>query len=236
MFWRCIWRMGRLNHLNSTASHPLRYVLGRSSFQSEKLLRNLKWRSVFTFWGAASFLKDNIRNFIETQSSDSIKKSIWSTNYCEAVRSLWFTFAFCNLIAVWIVIVYGKMLVLLCPQLWKWFNVVALSWEHGSCCICTVLIVELTMTLSMWKDVIMTLQEKLSIKCIEHFSLMLEHRAEGSASKLMLLHEQEMLTQVRLQCLAFTAFKVLYNRNKTVFLQFKWWKRLIICAKTEIQS
>uniref|UniRef100_A0A3Q3G7D7 FERM and PDZ domain containing 4 n=1 Tax=Labrus bergylta TaxID=56723 RepID=A0A3Q3G7D7_9LABR len=46
------------------------------------------------------------------------------------------------------------------------------------------------------KDVILTLQEKLSIKSIEHFSLMLEQRAEGSASKLMLLHEQEMLTQV----------------------------------------
>lgn len=47
------------------------------------------------------------------------------------------------------------------------------------------------------KDVILTLQEKLSIKSIEHFSLILEQRAEGSASKLMLLHEQEMLTQVR---------------------------------------
>ncbi|XP_069388945.1 FERM and PDZ domain-containing protein 4 isoform X3 [Paralichthys olivaceus] len=46
------------------------------------------------------------------------------------------------------------------------------------------------------KDVILTLQEKLSIKSIEHFSLMLEHRADGSASKLMLLHEQEMLIQV----------------------------------------
>lgn len=43
----------------------------------------------------------------------------------------------------------------------------------------------------------MTLQEKLSVKSIEHFSLMLEHRNEGSASKLMILHEQEMLTQVR---------------------------------------
>lgn len=56
--------------------------------------------------------------------------------------------------------------------------------------------VVLTMTLSVRKDVILTLQEKLSIKSIEHFSLMLEQRAEGSASKLMLLHEQEMLTQV----------------------------------------
>ncbi|XP_059418572.1 FERM and PDZ domain-containing protein 4-like isoform X1 [Carassius carassius] len=46
------------------------------------------------------------------------------------------------------------------------------------------------------KDVIQTLQEKLSIKSIEHFSLMLEHKTEGSATKLMLLHEQEMLTQV----------------------------------------
>lgn len=50
---------------------------------------------------------------------------------------------------------------------------------------------------SVFKDVILTLQEKLSIKSIEHFSLMLEQRSEGSASKLMLLHEQEMLTQVR---------------------------------------
>ncbi|MFT7817993.1 FERM and PDZ domain-containing protein 4 isoform X1 [Arapaima gigas] len=46
------------------------------------------------------------------------------------------------------------------------------------------------------KDVILTLQEKLSITSIEHFSLMLEQRAEGCASRLQLLHEQEMLTQV----------------------------------------
>ncbi|XP_023682292.1 FERM and PDZ domain-containing protein 4-like isoform X2 [Paramormyrops kingsleyae] len=46
------------------------------------------------------------------------------------------------------------------------------------------------------KDVILTLQEKLSITSIEHFSLMLEQRAEASPSKLLLLHEQEMLTQV----------------------------------------
>ena len=48
----------------------------------------------------------------------------------------------------------------------------------------------------MSKDVILTLQEKLSIKSIEHFSLILEQRAEGCASKLLLLHEQEMLSQV----------------------------------------
>ncbi|XP_053333507.1 FERM and PDZ domain-containing protein 4-like isoform X3 [Clarias gariepinus] len=46
------------------------------------------------------------------------------------------------------------------------------------------------------KDVIMTLQEKLSIKCIEHFSLMLEQRTEDFGSRLLLLHEQEMLTLV----------------------------------------
>ncbi|XP_064413576.1 FERM and PDZ domain-containing protein 4 isoform X2 [Latimeria chalumnae] len=46
------------------------------------------------------------------------------------------------------------------------------------------------------KDVILTLQEKLSIKCIEHFSLMLEQRTEGTAVKLLLLHDQETLTQV----------------------------------------
>ncbi|KAK5616471.1 hypothetical protein CRENBAI_010650, partial [Crenichthys baileyi] len=46
------------------------------------------------------------------------------------------------------------------------------------------------------KEVILTLQEKLSIRCIEHFSLVLEDRTEGSGSKLLLLHEQETLTQV----------------------------------------
>ncbi|TSK17845.1 FERM and PDZ domain-containing protein 4 [Bagarius yarrelli] len=44
------------------------------------------------------------------------------------------------------------------------------------------------------KDVIMTLQEKLSIKCIEHFSLVLEQRTDEFGSRLLLLHEQEMLT------------------------------------------
>lgn len=47
------------------------------------------------------------------------------------------------------------------------------------------------------QDVILTLQEKLSIKCIEHFSLVLEQRTEGSGSRLLLLHEQEMLSQVQ---------------------------------------
>lgn len=46
------------------------------------------------------------------------------------------------------------------------------------------------------QDVIMTLQEKLSIKCIEHFSLMLEQKMEDLGSRLLLLHEQEMLTLV----------------------------------------
>ncbi|XP_062862122.1 FERM and PDZ domain-containing protein 4 [Trichomycterus rosablanca] len=46
------------------------------------------------------------------------------------------------------------------------------------------------------KDVLLTLQEKLSIKSIEHFSLMLEQTMENSSTRLMLLHEQEMLTQV----------------------------------------
>ncbi|XP_067422238.1 FERM and PDZ domain-containing protein 4 [Emydura macquarii macquarii] len=46
------------------------------------------------------------------------------------------------------------------------------------------------------KDVILTLQEKLSIKCIEHFSLMLEQSIEGAATRLLLLHEQETLAQV----------------------------------------
>ncbi|XP_053168330.1 FERM and PDZ domain-containing protein 4 isoform X3 [Hemicordylus capensis] len=46
------------------------------------------------------------------------------------------------------------------------------------------------------KDVILTLQEKLSIKCIEHFSLMLEQKSEGTGTRLLLLHEQETLTQV----------------------------------------
>lgn len=43
---------------------------------------------------------------------------------------------------------------------------------------------------------IVTLQEKLSIKCMEHFSLVLEQRGEASGSRLLLLHEQETLSQV----------------------------------------
>lgn len=50
-----------------------------------------------------------------------------------------------------------------------------------------------------WKDVLLTLQEKLSIKSIEHFSLMLEQKMENSNTKLVLLHEQDMLSRVRLQ-------------------------------------
>ncbi|XP_076008593.1 FERM and PDZ domain-containing protein 4-like [Genypterus blacodes] len=46
------------------------------------------------------------------------------------------------------------------------------------------------------KDVILTLQEKLSLKCIEHFSLVLEQRSENSGSRMLLLHEQEMLMKV----------------------------------------
>lgn len=30
MFWKCIWKTGRLNHLNSTATHPLRWVQERT--------------------------------------------------------------------------------------------------------------------------------------------------------------------------------------------------------------
>lgn len=47
------------------------------------------------------------------------------------------------------------------------------------------------------QDVILTLQEKLSIKCIEHFSLVLEQKMDASGRRLLLLHEQEMLSQVQ---------------------------------------
>ncbi|XP_076858066.1 FERM and PDZ domain-containing protein 4 isoform X2 [Brachyhypopomus gauderio] len=63
------------------------------------------------------------------------------------------------------------------------------------------------------KDVLLTLQEKLSIKSIEHFSLVLEQKMESSGTKLVLLHEQEMLTQVtqrpgshKMKCLFRIAF------------------------------
>ncbi|KAM9486775.1 FERM and PDZ domain-containing protein 4-like [Clarias gariepinus] len=49
------------------------------------------------------------------------------------------------------------------------------------------------------KDVLLTLQEKLSIKCIEHFSLMLEQKMENSNTKLVLLHEQDTLSRVTQQ-------------------------------------
>ncbi|TTA98330.1 FERM and PDZ domain-containing protein 4 [Bagarius yarrelli] len=63
------------------------------------------------------------------------------------------------------------------------------------------------------KDVLLTLQEKLSIKCIEHFSLMLEQKIENSNTKLVLLHEQDMLSRVtqrpgthKMRCLFRIAF------------------------------
>ncbi|XP_058247591.1 FERM and PDZ domain-containing protein 4 isoform X2 [Hemibagrus wyckioides] len=63
------------------------------------------------------------------------------------------------------------------------------------------------------KDVLLTLQEKLSIKSIEHFSLMLEQKMENSNTKLVLLHEQDMLSRVtqrpgshKMRCLFRIAF------------------------------
>lgn len=69
------------------------------------------------------------------------------------------------------------------------------------------------------QDVILTLQEKLSIKCIEHFSLVLEQRTEGSGSRLLLLHEQEMLSQV--QDPFFVSFPVQRTHSYTHFSTFQ---------------
>uniref|UniRef100_A0A3Q3LHJ2 FERM and PDZ domain-containing protein 1-like n=1 Tax=Mastacembelus armatus TaxID=205130 RepID=A0A3Q3LHJ2_9TELE len=44
------------------------------------------------------------------------------------------------------------------------------------------------------KDIVMTLREKLSLSCIEHFSLVLEQ--QHSISKLLLLHDEERIQQV----------------------------------------
>ncbi|XP_072914276.1 FERM and PDZ domain-containing protein 3 isoform X2 [Hemitrygon akajei] len=46
------------------------------------------------------------------------------------------------------------------------------------------------------RDVILTLQERLSLRCIEHFALVLEVGNEGPEKKLLLLHEAETLIQV----------------------------------------
>ncbi|XP_029108190.1 FERM and PDZ domain-containing protein 1-like isoform X1 [Scleropages formosus] len=44
------------------------------------------------------------------------------------------------------------------------------------------------------KDIVLTLKEKLSIRCIEHFALVLEE--QYSSTKLLLLHEEEFIQQV----------------------------------------
>ncbi|XP_036372512.1 FERM and PDZ domain-containing protein 1-like [Megalops cyprinoides] len=44
------------------------------------------------------------------------------------------------------------------------------------------------------KDIVMTLKEKLSIRCIEHFALVLEQ--QYSITKLLLLHDEELIQQV----------------------------------------
>uniref|UniRef100_A0A4W3GS09 FERM and PDZ domain containing 3 n=1 Tax=Callorhinchus milii TaxID=7868 RepID=A0A4W3GS09_CALMI len=46
------------------------------------------------------------------------------------------------------------------------------------------------------KDVILSLQDRLSIRCIEHFALVLEVGNEGPGKKLLVLHESETLIQV----------------------------------------
>lgn len=81
----------------------------------------------------------------------------------------------------------------------------------------------------------MTLQEKLSIKSIEHFSLILEHRAEGSASKMMLLHEQEMLTQVRQHTLV-VSDKLFFIYSFRLFIQVKKKKKTSIFSKNELRT
>lgn len=45
------------------------------------------------------------------------------------------------------------------------------------------------------QDIVMTLKEKLSLSRIEHFSLVLEQ--QHSISKLLLLHDEERIQQVR---------------------------------------
>lgn len=47
MFWKCTWRTGRLNHLNSTATHPLRWVQERTLPYSQMRLHN---QDCFKYW------------------------------------------------------------------------------------------------------------------------------------------------------------------------------------------
>uniref|UniRef100_A0A8D0GEV2 FERM and PDZ domain-containing protein 4 n=1 Tax=Sphenodon punctatus TaxID=8508 RepID=A0A8D0GEV2_SPHPU len=75
-------------------------------------------------------------------------------------------------------------------------NVLKVYLENGESNTKFFLIFNVFCNCSFIKDVILTLQEKLSIKCIEHFSLMLEQGTEGAGTKLLLLHEQETITQV----------------------------------------
>uniref|UniRef100_A0A8C2KI77 FERM domain-containing protein n=1 Tax=Cyprinus carpio TaxID=7962 RepID=A0A8C2KI77_CYPCA len=44
------------------------------------------------------------------------------------------------------------------------------------------------------KDIVLTLKEKLSIRCIEHFALVLEQ--QYNITKLLLLHEEELIQKV----------------------------------------
>lgn len=52
-------------------------------------------------------------------------------------------------------------------------------------------------TFSAHQDIVMTLKEKLSLSRIEHFSLVLEQ--QHSISKLLLLHDEERIQQVRVR-------------------------------------
>ena len=51
--------------------------------------------------------------------------------------------------------------------------------------------------LILWQDVLDSLQEKLNITCIEHFTLVLQNMKSPTQYKMNLLHEHESLAEVR---------------------------------------
>lgn len=89
MFWKCTWRTGRLNHLNSTATHPLRWVQERTLPCSQMRLHNL---DCFKYWMLLRDVRYEVRSQFLLISSIYISIHIYIYTFVFSFFSFLFYF------------------------------------------------------------------------------------------------------------------------------------------------
>lgn len=72
MFWKCTWRTGRLNHLNLTATRPLRWVQERTLSYSQMRLHN---QDCFKHWMLLWVVHYEVRSQFSLISWETKKQS-----------------------------------------------------------------------------------------------------------------------------------------------------------------